>query len=184
MKTSSEVVIDQAATNADLADWLQNLSDQDYQACSGSHRAAGVFRENGTFGSINVEAIGGHLLVQHYLAVRADRNHVVMHSTKTRVYLLHLLPVTIEVIWTLQVEPCGTNDAVFRCAVETRMNPILTFVATLAALPYFLQRHVAEETPLFASDLSRKIAGYSLPPTDASTTLLGATHRSDSWQYP
>jgi len=166
VKTSSEITIDHAATNVDLSDWLQNLSDRDYQGCSGSHRAAGVFRENGTFGSINVEVIGGHLLVQHYLAVRADPDHVVMHSTETRVYLLHLIPVTIEVIWTLQVEPRGTDSAVFRCTVETRMTPVLTFVATLAALPYFLRRHVTEETPLFASDLARKIAGYSRPTAD------------------
>jgi hypothetical protein len=135
VKTSCETTIDHAVTCIDLAGWLQNLSDRDYQACSRSHRAAGVSREDGTFGSINVEAIGGHLLVQHYLAVRADRDHVVMHSTRTRVYLLHLLPVTIGVVWTLQVEPRGTDSTVFRCAVETRMKPVLTFVAAPTPWP-------------------------------------------------
>jgi len=32
------------------------------------------------------------LLVQHYLATQAKANHVLMHSTNTRVYVLHVFP--------------------------------------------------------------------------------------------
>ena len=64
-KASSETVIAHPAERIDLMEWLTNLSDREYQECSPGHRAAGVFRENGRLGSINVESVGGHLLVQH-----------------------------------------------------------------------------------------------------------------------
>lgn len=157
MKASSETSIDHPAERIDLTAWLANLSDREYQACSPGHRAAGTFREDGTLGSINVENVGGHLLIQHYLAVKSAPNHLVMHSRNTRVYLMHLIPVTIEVIWTLDVERRGSKSAVFRCTVETRMPMLLSAIATLAMLPLFLRWHVQGETPLFAKDIARKI---------------------------
>jgi hypothetical protein len=134
-----------------------NLTDREYQACSPGHRGAGVFRENGTSGSINVESIGGHLLVQHYLATTATPNRVVMHSRNTRVYIMHVAPATIEVTWTLDVEPRDRATAEFRCVVEARMPALLQFVATLGLLPLFLRWHVQGETLSFARDIARKI---------------------------
>ncbi len=96
MQASSEIVIKQPAERIDLARWVSTLSDGDYQACSPGHRAAGIFSEGGTFGSVNVENVGGHLLVQHYLAVFASPERVVMHSRNTRAYVMHLFPATIE----------------------------------------------------------------------------------------
>jgi len=162
MKTSSQFAIDHPAERVDLARWLATLSDREYQACSRGHRAAGTFHENGTLGSVNVESVGGHLLVQHYLAATSSPNHLVMHSRNTRVYLMHLVPVTVEVIWTLDVERRDSMSAVFRCTVETRMPTALSVLATLACLPLFLRWHVQEEAPLFARDIGRKIAGGAL----------------------
>ncbi len=104
---------------------------------------------------MNVESVGGHLLIQHYLAVATARQRLVMHSTNSRVYLLHLVPATIEVIWTLEVEPRDAS-ALFRCTVEARIPLLLSILATLALLPLFLRLHVAGETPLFAADIARK----------------------------
>jgi hypothetical protein len=36
---------------------------------------------------INVESIGGNLIVQHYRPVRADRDYVEMYSPASRVYV-------------------------------------------------------------------------------------------------
>jgi hypothetical protein len=135
MKRSSMTVIDQPADRIDLAQWLSTMSDRDYHACSQGHRAAGTFREGGTFGMVNVESVGGHLLVQHYLAKEATANHVLMHSTNTRVYVLHIFPFTIEVIWTLGVERRDSQTAEFTCTVEARMPAPLRFVASLGLLP-------------------------------------------------
>jgi hypothetical protein len=163
MKRSSMTVIDQPADRIDLAQWLSTMSDRDYQACSQGHRAAGTFREGGTFGMVNVESVGGHLLVQHYLAKEATANHVLMHSTNTRVYVLHIFPFTIEVIWTLGVERRDSQTAEFTCTVEARMPAPLRFVASLGLLPLFLGWHVQEETPRFASDIARKVSEGSQP---------------------
>ena len=162
MKASSQIAIDHPAERVNLPRWIATLSDREYQACSRGHRAAGTFNEGGTLGSVNVESVGGHLLVQHYLAATSSPNHLVMHSRNTRVYLMHLVPATIEVIWTLDVEHRDSQSAVFRCTVETRIPMLLTALATLAFLPIFLRRHVQGETPLFANDIARKIAGGAL----------------------
>jgi hypothetical protein len=156
MKASSETVIAHPAERIDLMEWLTNLSDREYQACSPGHRAAGVFRENGTLGSINVESVGGHLLVHHYLDENSRSDHVVMHSRNTRVYVMHLVPATIEVIWTLDVVRRDSTTSVFRCTVETRIPTLLGLFAAVGLLPLFLRWHVEGETPLFARDIARK----------------------------
>jgi hypothetical protein len=158
MKSSSQTVINLPVDRIDLPAWLAKLSDRDYQACSPAHRAAGIFYENGVFGSINVENVGGHLLVHHYLAEDASAQRITMRSRNTRAYVLHIAPATIEVIWKLEVEPRDSGSSLFRCTVEANMPALLAFVATLALLPLFLRRHVQGETPQFAADLARKVA--------------------------
>jgi hypothetical protein len=162
MKSTSQAEINHPASRIDLMEWLSTLSDRDYQACSRSHRAAGTFREAGTLGMVNVESVGGHLLVQHYLAAKSSPNHVVMHSKNSRVYVMHLVPATIEVIWTLQILRKDSQSCVLHCTVETRMPAFLNFVATLGLLPLFLRWHVQEEAPLFARDMARKASDAML----------------------
>jgi len=162
MKSSSHVPIRFGAERINLPAWLSSLSDSDYQACSRGHIAAGTFRKDGTLGMVNVESIGGHPLVQHYLATTATADHVVMHSTATRVYVMHVAPATVEVIWTMRIEPRDAASAVFHCTVETLIPTPLGVVATLGLLPLFLRRHVVEEAPLFAADIERKIGAALL----------------------
>jgi hypothetical protein len=104
------------------------------------------------------ESIGGHLLVQHYYAKKAGANHVLMHSTNSRAYIMHVVPATIEVIWTLEIEPRDSKSAEFACTVETRMPAPLDLVARLGLLSFFLSRHVKEETNKFAADIARKVS--------------------------
>lgn len=156
MKTSSQTVIDHPAHRVNLAQWISTMTDRDYQDCSRAHRAAGTFREGGTLGMVNVESVGGNLLVQHYRAAHLAADRVVMHSTNTRVYISHLAPATIEVIWTLEARPRDAQSTVFGCSVETRMTPLLRLLSTATLLPLFLRRHTQEETLGFAADISRK----------------------------
>ncbi len=164
MKTSHETVIAYPAARIDLVRWLSTLSDRDYQACSRAHRAAGIYRQDGKLGMVNVESIGGNLLVQHYLAAESGPNHVVMRSKDTRVYVSHLMPATIEVIWTVEVRPMTAASSSFRCSVETLMPAVLAAMSTLTLLPYFLARHTREKTGGLAADISRKIAAGTLDP--------------------
>lgn len=157
MKSAWETSINHPEDRIDLVTWLSTLSDRDYQACSRAHRAAGTFREGETLGMVNVESVGGNLLVQHYRMTKALPNHVVMHSTNTRVYIFHMVPATIEVIWILEIKPESANNTTFRCTVETRMSLILYMLSSLALLPFFLRSHTREETVGFAADIARKV---------------------------
>jgi hypothetical protein len=152
MKSSSQTVLNHPADRIDLIQWLSTMSDRDYQACSRGHRAAGTFREGGTLGMVNVESVGGNLLIQHYFAVQSAANRVVMHSKNTRVYVAHIFPTTIEVIWTVEVEPKDSQRAIFRCTVEIRMPTLLRALSTLSLLPFFLRQHTRGETVGFAED--------------------------------
>jgi hypothetical protein len=104
---------------------------------------------------LNVEPIGGNLIVQHYRCVRADRSLVEMHSPASQVYLLHLVPVAAAVRWTLGMTPNGTASDL-SCSVELDLPPLLGVLARLSLLGHLLGRHVDEETRGFAADIGRK----------------------------
>src|ERR1700689_3358769 len=63
-------VIHAPIDQVDIADWLLNLPDAEYQRCAPpDHIAAGsTTTDDGQPRSINVEEAGGGLVVQHYVA--------------------------------------------------------------------------------------------------------------------
>ena len=85
---TAHVTLNEPCDQIDLEAWLFGLSDADYQACANGHRGAGVFSDEQGRGMINVESIGGNLIVQHYRAVHADRGSVEMYSPASRVPVL------------------------------------------------------------------------------------------------
>src|SRR5262249_45124100 len=66
----------------DIADWLLHLPDAEYQRCAPpDHIAAGTTTtDDGRPMSINVEVIGGTLMVQHYVADVHEPHHCRMVS--------------------------------------------------------------------------------------------------------
>ena len=141
----------------DIEAWLFGLSDGDYQACARGHRGAGVFADEQGRGMVNVESIGGNLIVQHYRSVHADRGSVEMYSPASRVYLFHLVPVAAGVRWTLGVTPKGATSSDLACTVEVHLRPVLGVLARVSFLGHFLASHVDEEAHGFAADITRKI---------------------------
>ena len=105
---------------------------------------------------INIESIGGHLIVQHYRCVRSGRSAVEMDSRASRVYLFHVVPVAAGVRWTLDVKPATTGGAELACAVRVELPAALGVLARLSLLGHFLGRHVEEEARGFAADMARK----------------------------
>jgi hypothetical protein len=107
-------------------------------------------------GSINVESIGGNLIIQHYRAVRTDPSDVEKYSAASTVYLLHLIPVAASVRWLLTVTSTTASASEFTCTVEVQLHPRLRAMGRLMALGTVLKRHVDEETGGFAADITRK----------------------------
>lgn len=84
MKYTAEATINAPIVNVDLATWLYLLSDEEYQACSRGHKGAGTFVENGVRGMINVESVGGTLMLQHYHEASAGPARMEMFSPRRR----------------------------------------------------------------------------------------------------
>jgi hypothetical protein len=153
---TTHVILDEPSDKIDIEAWLFGLSDADYQACAKGHQGAGVFVDEQGRGMINVESIGGNLIVQHYRSVRAGRSFVEMYSPASRVYLFHLAPVAAAVRWTLEVTARTATVSDFACTVQVDLPPVLGALARLSFLGYFLGRHVDEEALGFAADITRK----------------------------
>ena len=68
-QTVCEAPIDAPKEAFNLHDWVFTLSDKDYQTTARGHIGAGSsIHTDGTQTSVNVESVGGNLLVQHYVA--------------------------------------------------------------------------------------------------------------------
>ncbi len=138
------------AADVDLETWLFGLSDEEYQRCARGHHGAGVYHDEQGRGMVNVESIGGNLIVQHYRPVRADRARTELYSVASTVFLLHLVPVAAAVRWTLALAPKTASSSELTCTVDVELRPVLGVLARLMAGGMFLGRHVTEETAGFA----------------------------------
>jgi hypothetical protein len=71
-------IINAPLENVDIADWLFNLPDTEYQRCSHAHIAAGhTTSDDGRPMSIDVETIGEALMVSTLLQKSGSRTSVV-----------------------------------------------------------------------------------------------------------
>ena len=82
---------------------------------------------------VNVESIGGNLIVQHYRPVRAERSRTEMYSAASKVFLLHLVPVVASVRWTLELAPTTASSSELTCTVHVDLHPVLGVMARLMA---------------------------------------------------
>ncbi|PRY36859.1 hypothetical protein [Umezawaea tangerina] len=158
MRYVAQAVLDAPVERVDLAEWLFTLTDAEYRAAARGHHAAGVSVDDRGRGTVNVESVGGNLLVQHYRAERADPAFVEMYSATTRAYLYHLVPLTCRVRWILEAEAGDERSSVFSCTVDVDLPLPLRVLARVTAMPFFLRRHLVEETAGFAADINRKLA--------------------------
>ena len=153
MDYAHEVLIPLAPERINLPDWLFTLSEEDYARCQRGHGVIGAERRTGM---INVESIGGSLLIQHYATRLAEPHHVTMVSRASRAYLMHLAPVRCGVEWTMRVTACGAGS-LFRCSIAVDLPAAVRVIGLFSATPFFVRRHLVEETRGFARDIARKV---------------------------
>ena len=149
----------------DLYQWLTHITETDYQGFSPAHRAIGMCQKEDGEGMINVESIGGNLLVQHYTIVQKERQVLKLISPRTDAYLFHLLKVHVWVEWTMSIGYQDATSCEFTCEIGVSYpSALLAIAAQLVAGNYFIRRHLQEEAPQFAQDIEQKFRSVPPPP--------------------
>ena len=149
----------------DIADWLLHLPDAEYQRCAPpDHIAAGTTTtDDGRPMSINVEVIGGSLMVQHYVADVHERHHCRMVSLSD--VQTPAGWTKIQVIWDLSVT--ALDSASCRFTNKVLSYPTSAFLETLKVAGVSFEDAVTDrqaasddhnrrETSRFAQSLERK----------------------------
>ncbi len=146
-----------------IADWLLNLPDREYQRCSSAHIAAGSTRtDNGLPMSINVETIGDALMIQHYVAEVHNPDYCKMVSISDAITAAGRS--NAKVVWELRAtklddETCEYSNHIHAVAIDETLAFLkehnVTFEAAAAARQKASHAHNLEETPNFAKSIER-----------------------------
>ena len=111
---------------------------------------------DGTQTSVNVESVGGNLLVQHYVAEVKQPDYVKMVSLSD-LWLMKLVHVVVKVTWEMRLIAVSESECKFQNTVLVE-HPhfIMKVLSALALGGFFVRKHNEEETPLFAQNLYEK----------------------------
>jgi len=147
-----------------IADWLLNLPDAEYQRCSHVHIAAGhTTSDDGRPMSINVETIGETLMVQHFVAQVLEPHFCRLTSIsdaittkgRTKVHLLWELSAK-----KIDDETCEYSNHIHATATDEFLVFIekngVTFEQARTARQQASDSHNREETPNFAKSIERR----------------------------
>ena len=170
--SSFSAVVNAPLDTIDIPKWCFSLPDDEYQGCSPAHVAAGATTaRDGRRMSINVEVIGGTLMVQHYVEVVSEKHHLVLESVSD--LFTTAGRTKILVMWELSVKRTDDRKCEFTCRVRTRATAELWDLLARQGIPFDVftsQRqpmsiaHIKAETPLFALSIER----YALRLADAA----------------
>ena len=153
-QTVCETVISAPKEAFNLHEWVFTLSDKDYQTSARGHIAAGSsIHIDGTQTSVNVESVGGNLLVQHYVAEVKEPDYVKMVSFSD-LWLMKLVHVVVKVPWEMRLIAVSERECKFQNTVLVEHPHFMMKVLSAVALGgFFVRKHNEEETPLFAQNL-------------------------------
>jgi hypothetical protein len=162
-ESSFTVLIEAPIEKVDIPAWCYSLSDAEYQACSPAHIAAGATTTpDGRHMSINVEDIGGSVMVQHYVEEigQADHLRLVSHSD----LFTPSGRTKLDVIWDLSVKKLDGTTCEFTNSVQSfAPSEMIDFIAS-QGIPLEIFRagrgpiteaHNRQETPMFARSIER-----------------------------
>jgi hypothetical protein len=168
VKTEKTETIHAPVERVDIADWLLHLPDAEYQRCAPpDHIAAGTTTtDDGRPMSINVEAIGGTLMVQHYVAEVHEPHHCRMVSLSDV-----QIPggwTKIQVIWDLSVT--ALDSASCRFTNQVLSYPTPAFLETLKVAGISFEDAVADRWRRSRSPGSRSRTPWPTAKPPAPTT--------------
>ena len=156
-QTVCETPINAPKEAFNLHEWVFTLSDKDYQTTARGHIGAGSsIHTDGTQTSVNLESVGGNLLVQHYIAEVKEPDYVKMVSFSD-LWLMKLVHVVVKVTWEMRLISVSDSQCKFQNTVLVEHpNFIMKIMSALALGGYFVRKHNEEETPLFAENLYKR----------------------------
>lgn len=161
--SSFSAIINAPIEKINIPEWCFTLPEHEYQACSPAHISAGVTVDpRGKRMSINVEILGGSIMVQHYTETLSEPTHLILESVSD--VFTPNGRVNILVHWELSVKKIDDAASEFTNRVISR--PTDDFLKSLEkqGIPFELfkaQRqpvsiyHNQSETPLFAKSIER-----------------------------
>ena len=162
-ESSFKAVVNAPIDKVDLADWVFGIPDVEYQRCSPAHIAAGASRTaDGKRMCINVEMIGGSIVVQHFVEDVAEKHHVRLVSLSDT--FSPNGPTRLQVVWELSVRPLDPERCEFTNHVHGNATDEfhtflarhgLPFEAAKQARRQASEEHNRIETPLFAKSIER-----------------------------
>jgi hypothetical protein len=157
-------IINAPLESIDIADWLFNLPDAEYQRCSPAHIAAGhTTSDDGRPMSINVEKIGEAIMVQHFVAQVIEPHFCRLISTSDAITMKGRTKV--HLLWELSVKKiddnkCEYSNHIHATATDEFLKFIenngITFEQARAARQQASDAHNREETPNFAKSIERR----------------------------
>ena len=156
-------VINAPIERIDIPEWCFGLPEREYQDCSPAHIAAGfTTAPDGKRMSINVETIGGTLMVQHYVEKLGHKDHLILESTSD--VFTPSGRSSIHVTWELSVRDIGGGKCEFTNRVRSHATEELLMFLARQGIPFDQFRsqrqpasiaHNQSETPLFAASIER-----------------------------
>ncbi len=163
-ESSATAIVNAPIEFVDIADWVFTLPDAEYQRCSPAHIAAGfTTTDDGRRMSLNVETIGGNLMVQHYVEDIGERHHVRLLSTSDVVTSTGR--TKSGVVWELSVKPVDAERCELTNHVIGKATPEYWESLGRAGIPFEVAKaaqhaassaHNAQETPLFAKSIEKR----------------------------
>ncbi len=163
VESSFSAVINAPIEKVDIPAWCFTLPESDYQACSPAHCAAGATAApDGRRMSINVEILGGSLMVQHYVEEISQPEHLRLVSDSD--VFAPAGRTKIRVIWDLSVRKIDAERCEFTNLVHSEVTPELTDFLGKQGIPFEVfqaarrpisEAHNQQETPLFARSIER-----------------------------
>jgi len=167
VQSSFSATIHAPIEKVDIPTWCFTLPEAEYQACSPAHCSAGsTTAPDGRRMSINVEVLGGSMMVQHYIEEIGQPDHLRLVSDSD--VFTPAGRTKIGVIWDLAVRKVDEQTCEFINTVQSCFTPELTDFLAKQGIPLDVFRagrkpiseaHNHQETPLFAKSIERHALG-------------------------
>jgi len=161
--SSFTAIINAPIEKVDIPTWCFNLPEAEYKSCSPAHISAGfTTAPDGKRMSINVEMIGGSLMVQHYVETFGGKDHLVLDSDSD--VFTPSGRTTIHVTWELSVREVEKGKCEFTNRVRSYATPEMLKFLDQQGIPFDVFRtqrqphsiaHNRGETPFFAASIER-----------------------------